>query len=125
MSNSPPIIGKEEVVKYPRFTRAQSLSAKLCEEQISEIKKWRYRGYTYAAIAHAFNVSPSTVWRVCLSEEERKQLEKRHYKAYHKQRTVPKDQKAKWRKRKKELQQKDLTRYNTFQRKQWEIVHKA
>lgn len=75
-------------IKYPRYTREQSLACKLTDKDIKEIRRLNKLGLTRKEIAKIFNVSRTLVSYWLLSNEARKARNRRQYLLYDKSRDI-------------------------------------
>ena len=66
-------------MKYPRYSKKLNLACKLSEKDIRKIQKLRRQGKLYREISNQFSITPSGARYWCVSEEERKKRNKKHY----------------------------------------------
>ena len=104
-------------MKYPRYKRIEKLSAKLSDGDVKYIRYMRKRGFSYRKIARLFLVSCSTIFKVCLSEKELKELTKYYYLQYGKKYgiTTP-EQNKKNKQRKKQMYREKIKEYGKNKR---------
>ena len=67
-------------MKFPRYTREENRSCKLTDAEIVEIRELRTSGMSYGEIARDFDMSPSGIYYWCMSDEARKEKNKKLYK---------------------------------------------
>lgn len=65
-------------MKHPKFTREENRACKLTDKQIDEIKTRRLHGESYPNIAKDYNITVQAVYYWCLSDEDRKEKNKKN-----------------------------------------------
>ena len=70
------------MIKFPRYSREQSLNCKLSNNDIEEVKRLRELGFLLKDIGKRFQVNPATILYWLLTPQERKDRNKRMYIVY-------------------------------------------
>lgn len=73
------LIKNKERKRYPKYTREENKGCKLTDSQINTLQHLRYKGATYKDLGKEFGLSISNIRYWCLSDEARKEENKKHY----------------------------------------------
>ena len=90
-------------MKFPRYTREENRSCKLTDAQIVEIRELRASGMSNREIAIDFDMSISAIYYWCMSDDGRKEKNKKLYENQLFIRTRDKLNQREYRKRKLQL----------------------
>lgn len=107
---------------WPRYKRIEKLNAKLSDEDVKEIKILRQKGISGIAIAKKYNVTHQTIYKICGTEEQRIERNKRQ-KLYYKPGEKHNRTQRRTSLRKRKLQKNKINLYHKLKRKEFDKTH--